>query len=119
MNAARWFQRREGYQPLTTSLDSPFRRFTVSCLKCGSFKLQVIGEFDSDAGELKIFHVCPSCRECEQLPVCQSLRTATILRIATAKTVRPVSGFFPAMSGRDFPKPEASPRLQHVVNKVT
>jgi hypothetical protein len=55
----------------TTPADSPFRRFTVSCLKCGSFKLQVIGEFDSDAGELKIFLFCPSCRAREQLPVRQ------------------------------------------------
>jgi hypothetical protein len=30
----------------------------------------VIGEFDSDAGEMKVFLFCPSCREREQLPVC-------------------------------------------------
>ena len=67
--AARFFQRREDYQPPKTPADSPFRRFNVSCLKCGSFKLMVIGEFDSEAGELKVFLFCPSCREREQLPV--------------------------------------------------
>ena len=69
MNAARYFMRREDYQPPQTPADSPFRRFTVSCLKCGSFKLKVIGEFHSDAGELKVFLFCPLCREREQLPV--------------------------------------------------
>jgi hypothetical protein len=62
--------RREDYQPPQTPRDSPFRRFTVSCLKCGSFKLKVIVEFDSDAGEQKVYLFCPSCREREQLPVC-------------------------------------------------
>lgn len=70
MNAARYFMRREDYQSLQTPADSPFRRFTVSCVKCGSFKLRVIGEFDFDAGELKVFLFCPSCREREKLPVC-------------------------------------------------
>jgi hypothetical protein len=41
----------------------------VSCLKCGSFKVRVIGEFDSDAGETKVFLFCPACREREQMPV--------------------------------------------------
>jgi hypothetical protein len=63
--------RREDYQPPQTPSESPFRRFKVSCLKGGSFKLQVIGEFDSDAGELKMFLFCPSCREREQLPMRQ------------------------------------------------
>jgi len=71
VNAARYFMRREDYQPPETLADSPFRRFKVSCLKCGSIKLKVIGEFDSDAGELKIFLFCPRCRAREQLPVCQ------------------------------------------------
>jgi len=69
MNAARYFMRREDYQPPETPADSPFRRFKVSCLKCGSFKLRVIGEFDSDAGDLKVVLFCPSCRACEQMPV--------------------------------------------------
>jgi len=54
MNAARAFMRREHYQPPQTPADSPFRRFMVACLKCGSFKLKVIGEFDSNAGELEV-----------------------------------------------------------------
>ena len=61
--------RREDYQPPETPTVSPFRRFTVSCLKCGSFKLKVIGELDSDAGELRLFLFCPKCRERELLPV--------------------------------------------------
>jgi hypothetical protein len=69
--AARFFQRREEYAPPQTPADSRFRRFKVSCLKCGSFKLKVIGELDSDAGGLKVFLFCPSCREREQLPVRQ------------------------------------------------
>ena len=67
MNAARYFMRREDYQPPQTPADSPFRRFTVFCLKCGSFKLRVIGEFDSDAGELKVLLFCLSCSEREQV----------------------------------------------------
>jgi len=69
MNAARYFMRRENYQPPQTPAESPFRRFKVSCVKCGSFKLRVIGEFDSDAGELKIYPFCPSCLEREKSPV--------------------------------------------------
>ena len=61
--------RREDYQPPQTPADSPFRRFTASCLKCGSFKLRVIGEFDSDAGELKVFLVLPVVPGAEQMPV--------------------------------------------------
>jgi hypothetical protein len=68
MNAARYFMRREDYEPTQTPADSPFGRFMVSCLKCGSFKLKVIGEFSSEAGELKVYLFCPSCREREQLP---------------------------------------------------
>ncbi len=61
--------RREDYQPPQTPAASPFRRFRVSCLKCGSFKLRVIGELDSDAVELKLFLFCPKCRERELLPI--------------------------------------------------
>ena len=32
----------------------PVPAVQVFCLKCGSFKLKVIGEFDSDAGELEV-----------------------------------------------------------------
>lgn len=54
---------------ILSRVDSPFRRFMVSCVKCGSFKLRVLGEFDEDAGEVKIYLFCPSCREREPLPV--------------------------------------------------
>lgn len=69
MNAARFFMRREDYQPPKTSPDSPFRRFTVACLKCGSVKMRVIGELDSDAGVVNVFLFCPSCRGREKLPM--------------------------------------------------
>jgi hypothetical protein len=118
--AARFFQRHEDDQPPQTPADSPFRRFTVSCLKCGSFKLQVIGEFDSDADKSfrdLTFNSFPRSRRrgnsCSARPAGlanKSLRTATILRTPTIKTVRPVSGFFPAMPGRDFAGPQASHR---------
>ena len=52
------------------SRTSTAKSLPVSCLKCGSFKLRVIGEFDSDAGELRVFLFCPSCRARERLPVC-------------------------------------------------
>jgi len=69
MNAAPVAIRPENYQlPQTPDL-SPFRRFKVSCLKCGSFKLRVIGEFDVEADNLCVFLFCPQCREREQLPV--------------------------------------------------
>ena len=51
MNGARYFMRREDYQLPQTPADSPFRRFNMSCLKCGSFKLRVISEYDSESGE--------------------------------------------------------------------
>jgi hypothetical protein len=70
MNAARWFQRREDYQPPQTPSDSPFRRFKVNCLKCDSCKLRVIAEFDGESGEVKVFLFCPKCREREAMPIC-------------------------------------------------
>jgi hypothetical protein len=69
MNAARYFMRREDYQPPTTSPDSPFRRFVVYCLKCKSSKLRVVGEFDGESGEFNVFLFCPQCREREQMPI--------------------------------------------------
>lgn len=69
MNAARYFMRREDYQPPQTPTASPFRRFVVSCLKCGSVKLRLISERDEDSAEAKFFLYCPKCREREQLPV--------------------------------------------------
>jgi hypothetical protein len=61
--------RKEEYAERTTHPDSPFRRFNVACLKCGSVRLRVVGQFDVDSGEVKIFLSCPQCRAREQLPV--------------------------------------------------
>ena len=69
MNAARAFQRREDYLPPQTQKDSPFRHFVVSCLKCGSVKLRIISEADSESGEMNVYLFCPNCRQREQLPV--------------------------------------------------
>ena len=69
MNAARYFMRREDYQPETTPEDSPFRRFKVSCLHCGSFKLRVQSQYDEDTGEVALVLICPQCRQQETLPV--------------------------------------------------
>ena len=57
--------RREDYQPPKTPADSPFRQFRVQYLKCQSYKLRVIGEFDGEAGEVRVFLFCPSCRSRE------------------------------------------------------
>jgi hypothetical protein len=161
--AARFFQRREEYQPPETPADSPFRRFTVSCLKCGSFKLQVIGEFDSEAdksfrhltlnssprsrrrgnpcsarragganncrgaktkaetlkfGKLKLNSVliremdslAPARSALAGLRLCQIPFADSQAAQVVSKTIRPVSGFFPTMPGRDFPGPKASHR---------
>jgi hypothetical protein len=70
MNAARYFMRREDYQPPRTPPDSPFRRFNVRCLKCNSVKLRVIAESDDESGEMKIYLFCSHCREREALHVC-------------------------------------------------
>ena len=69
MNAARWFMRREEYQPPQTPADSPFRNFNVSCLKCGSFKLQLRSQFDEQAGTMAVVLVCPHCHQQEILPI--------------------------------------------------
>lgn len=69
MNAARFFMRREDYQPPETPADSPFRKFNVSCLKCGSFKLQLRSQFDEDVGVLQVILYCPACRQQEILPI--------------------------------------------------
>jgi len=69
MNAARYFQRRKDYQPPQTPRDSPFRRFTVRCLKCGSYRLRLAAQFDEAAGEIALVLSCPCCRQHERLRV--------------------------------------------------
>lgn len=49
------FQRREDWVPPKTSAESPFRDFVVHCLRCGSFKLRVIGAHDTDCDEVRTF----------------------------------------------------------------
>jgi hypothetical protein len=69
MNAARWFQRREDYQPPQTSSESPFRKFDVKCLACGSYKLRLVAQMDEEAGQMSVVLVCNLCRQREILPV--------------------------------------------------
>jgi hypothetical protein len=63
------FQRRADWVAPKTASDSPFRGFVVHCLKCGSFKLRVIGEHDGDSGEVKVYLFCNCCRVRETIPV--------------------------------------------------
>jgi hypothetical protein len=69
MNAARWFQRREDYQPPQTPSESPFRKFDVKCLACGSYQLRLVAQMDEEAGEMVVVFVCNHCSQREILPV--------------------------------------------------
>ena len=64
-----YFERREDWQPPQTSPESPFRRFIVRCLKCGSFELRLVTEFNDEVGELNLVLFCPNCRAREIVPV--------------------------------------------------
>lgn len=61
--------RRVDYQPETTPCDSPFRCFMVSCVKCGSFRLQLKSQYDEESGETMVVMFCPNCQQHEVLPV--------------------------------------------------
>jgi hypothetical protein len=61
--------RREEYQPRQTPAESAFRKFNVSCVKCGSFRLRLLSQFDEEAGKLVIVLTCPRCREQEIFPI--------------------------------------------------
>ena len=61
--------RREDYEPPRTPPESPFRCFDVKCLKCKSYKLCLISEFDDEAGEMRLILACTSCRQREVLKV--------------------------------------------------
>jgi hypothetical protein len=69
MNSARYFIRREDDEPDRTPAESPFRRFDVKCLKCQSYRLRLISEFDEEVGEMRIILVCLRCRQSEVLRV--------------------------------------------------
>ena len=67
MNSARYFIRRADDEPPRTPAISPFRRFDVKCLKCGSYHLRLIADFDEAAGELRLSLTCARCRQSESL----------------------------------------------------
>ena len=69
MNAARWFQRREDYQPPRTPPESPFRKFDVKCLACGSYQLRLVTQRDEEAGEMSVVLVCNHCPQLEIVPL--------------------------------------------------
>ena len=69
MNAARAFMRREDYQPKQPRNENICSLFDISCVKCESANLKIIGEFDEDGGELAVYLFCPRCRVRERLKV--------------------------------------------------
>ena len=64
---ARYFQRREDYQPPTTPTESPFRRFDVKCLKCRSYQVRLVAQFDEEAGAMAVALVCQHCGQRESM----------------------------------------------------
>ena len=69
MNSARYFIRREDDEPPRTPPESPFRRFDVKCLKCGSYRLALTSGFDETTGEQRLLLTCSRCRQSEILKV--------------------------------------------------
>ncbi len=67
MNSARYFIRREDDEPPRTPRESPFRRFDVQCLKCGSYRLRLVSGFDDTVGEMRVTLVCTKCRQTEHV----------------------------------------------------
>ena len=61
--------RREDYQPRQTPQGSPFRRFVVKCLHCGSFDLRLVAQMAEESGEMALVLVCKQCRQQEIVPV--------------------------------------------------
>ena len=57
MNAARYFMRREDYQPRLSPTGSPFRQFDMTCLKCGSYDLRLVAQMDEELGEIALLLV--------------------------------------------------------------
>jgi hypothetical protein len=56
-------------QPPQTPSDSPFRKFDVKCLACGSYQLRLVAQMDEEAGQMSVVLVCNLCRLWEILPV--------------------------------------------------
>ncbi len=69
MNGARYFQRREDYQPPQPRNPAVCTRFDISCVKCGSANLKIIGSTDEESGELAVYLFCPRCQIRERLNV--------------------------------------------------
>jgi hypothetical protein len=69
MNAVRYFMRREDYQPPQTPSDSPFRKFDAKCLRCGSYRLQLVAQSDEESGEMSVVLICKQCPQQEILPL--------------------------------------------------
>jgi hypothetical protein len=61
--------RREDYQPRQSPAGSPFRRFVVKCLHCGSYDLRLVAQMDEELGEIAVVLVCKYCRQQEIVPV--------------------------------------------------
>jgi hypothetical protein len=69
MNGARYFMRREDYQPPQPRNPRLCQLFNIECVKCKSVNLKFISEFDDESGETAVYLYCPSCREREKMPV--------------------------------------------------
>jgi hypothetical protein len=69
MNAARYFMRREDYQPCQTPSESPFHYFDVKRLKCDCYKMTVTAHYDEQTGESFIMFFCSRCRQHEKIPI--------------------------------------------------
>jgi hypothetical protein len=61
--------RREDYQPRRTPAESPFRKFDVRCLRCGSHQLRLVAQFDEVAGEMSVVLLCNRCPQQEIMPI--------------------------------------------------
>ena len=51
------------------AVGSPFRKFDVKCLACGSYHLRLVAQMDEEAGEMAVVLVCNRCPQREILPV--------------------------------------------------
>jgi hypothetical protein len=69
MNSVRYFIRRKDDEPSRTPPQSPFRRFNVECLKCGSHRLTLSIGFDEAAGKQRLLLTCSRCHQFEVMKV--------------------------------------------------
>jgi transcription elongation factor Elf1 len=59
--------RREDYAAPQTSMDSPWRQFVVTCLKCNTAKVRAGVVFED--GEPRVYLYCPRCNLREAIAV--------------------------------------------------